>query len=308
MVLATVLIGVGLIVISVAASLIAMTQRKTAAARFARRFGLDVPEGFEPTIRAGLEARRTGSPIGVVIMVVIATVLLLLNPGLTLLATWWCLFGAYLLGATLGATTGILLAERRRDASVVRVARTTAVSVNDYVSPFQGVFSFVCVGISLLAFAADIWLSIAVSSHFLSIVSGIIAGLGVITLVVYQVVSHRLVSRGVIAGTRLELAWDDALRSYALTNLNSVVCLISLYSLVAYNTLLVNPAGITSNPLFTVFTGLLPIAATFGIIAVVALTSITHSRQHFLRRLWPELAAKVDSNVAGTYTSVMGGR
>jgi hypothetical protein len=308
MVVATLLIAAALIVISVTASLIAISQRKTAAQRFSRRFGLDVPDGFEPTIRAGLEARRIGAPIGVVIGVVIATTLLLANPGLTLLATWWCLFGAYLLGATLGGTTAILLAERRRDASVVRVARTSALTVGDYVPPFQTVFSYICIGLAIVAFAGDVWLSIAVSPYFLSIVSGVVAAIGVVALICYLVISHRLVSRGAIAGTPLELAWDDALRSYALTNLSTVVCLIPLYSLVAYDALLVNPAGIDANPLFSVFTGLLPIAATFGIVAAVVVTTLTRSRQHFLRRLWPELAPKVDPNVSGTYTSVMGGR
>ena len=141
MFVATILLALALIVISVVASLIAWSQRKTAAARFGKRFGLDVPEGLEPSIRAGIEARRIGSPIGTAICVVIAAVLLLLNPGLNLLATWWCLFGAYLVGLTLGSTTAILIAEQRRDHGTVRVARPKAVSVNDYVSPFQSGFA-----------------------------------------------------------------------------------------------------------------------------------------------------------------------
>jgi hypothetical protein len=307
-VLATILLAAALIVISVVTSLIASSQRKTAAARFGKRFGLEVPAELEPTIRAGIEARRIGSPIGTAIGVTIATVLLLLGPGLNLLATWWCLFGSYLVGLTLGSTTAILIAEQRRDRGSVRVARPSAVSVKDYVSPLQTGFARFVVALAVLVFAADCWLAVSVSPHYLSLVSGILAALGVATLVTYEVIAHRLVSRGALAGTPLELAWDDGLRSYALTNLGSTVGLIPLYSLIAYDTLLLNTTGIASNAFFTVFVGFLPIAATVGILTFILLTTRIHARQHFLRRLWPQLAAKVDNNVAGTYTSVMGGR
>ena len=308
MFVATILLALALIVISVVASLIAWSQRKTAAARFGKRFGLDVPEGLEPSIRAGIEARRIGSPIGTAICVVIAAVLLLLNPGLNLLATWWCLFGAYLVGLTLGSTTAILIAEQRRDHGTVRVARPKAVSVNDYVSPFQSGFARFAVVLAVLVFAADCWLAASVSPNYLSLISGILAALGVATLIAYEVIAHRLISRGALAGTPLELAWDDGLRSYALSNLSGTVGLVPLYSLIAYDTLLLNTTGIESNAFFTVFVGLLPIAGTVGVLTLVLLMTRIHARQHFLRRLWPELAVKVDDNVAGTYTSVMGGR
>jgi hypothetical protein len=308
MVLATLLVAAALVIISVVASLIARSQRKTAAARFGQRFGLDVPEELERTILAGVEARRIGSPIGTAIGVTIATVLLLLNPGLNLLATWWCLFGAYLVGLTLGSTAAILIAEQRRDRGSVRVARPTAVTVNDYVSPLQTGFARFAVALAVLVFATDCWLALSVSPHYLSLVSGILAALGVATLVTYEIIAHRLVSRGALAGTPLELAWDDGLRSYALTNLSGTVGLIPLYSLLAYDTLLLNSAGIASNPFYTVFVGFLPIATTVAILTFILLTTRIHARQYFLRRLWPQLATKVDDNVAGTYTSVMGGR
>lgn len=308
MVLATILLAAALILISIIASLIAMSQRKTAAARFGKRFGLEVPDGLEPTIRAGLEARRIGSPIGTVITVTIAAVLLLLNPGLNLLAVWWCLFCAYLVGVTLGSTIAILIAEQRRDRGVVRIARPNAVTVKDYVSPFQSAFARFAVIVAVLAFGWDCWLAASVSPHYLSVVSGIIAALGLATLVAYEIIARRLVAKGALAGTPLELAWDDGLRSYALTNLNGTTALVPLYSLIAYDTLLLNTTGLVSNPFFAVFTGLFPIVATVGIFTVVVVMTRFHTRQYFLRRLWPALAAKVDDNVAGTYSSIMGGR
>jgi hypothetical protein len=308
MTLFTILIAVALFLISLVASLIARSQRKTAAVRFARRFGLEVPEGLEPTIRAGVEARRIGAPVGVAIGVAVATVLLLVNPGLNLLATYWCLFGAYLVGASLGSTTAILIAEQRRDSGTVRMARMNAVSTRDYVSPVQTWFVWFFVALAVVVFGADCWLTVSVSPHFLSVVSGVIAGLAVLTLAAYEIIAHRLVRRGAIAGTPLELAWDDGLRSYALTNLSATVGLIPLYSLIAYDTLLFNSTGIYSSPFFGVFTAFAPIAATVGILTLITVTTQTRTRQYFLRRLWPELATKVDVNVAGTYTSIMGGR
>jgi hypothetical protein len=247
MFIATILLALALIAISVIASLIAGAQRRTAAPRFGKRFGLEVPDGLEPSIRDGIEARRIGSPIGTAICVVIAAVLLLLNPDLNLLAIWWCLFGAYLVGLTRGSTAAILFAEQRRDRGTVRVARSKAVSVNDYVSPFQTGFARFAVVLAVLVFAADCWLAASVSPNYLSLVSGILAALGIATLIAYEVIAHRLTSKGALAGT-------------------------------------------------------------VGVLTLVLLMTRIHSRQHVLRRLWPELAVKVDNNVAGTYTSVMGGR
>jgi hypothetical protein len=308
MFLPTILIAVGLVVISLVASFVALSGRRTAVARFARLFGLDVPDDLESTIRAGILARRIGAPIGNAITVAITTVLLLGTQGISLLATWWCLFGAYLVGTSLGATTAILIAEQRRDRTIIRVARTTAVSVSDYVSPVQTVFVRSFVALAVLVFAVDCWLAVSVSPRYLSVVSGIIAGLALVTLIVYEVVSRRLISRGASAGTPLELAWDDGLRSYALTNLSGTVGLLPLYSLIAYDTLLLNTTGISSSSVFSVFTGLLPITATFGIFALIVIMTRTRSRQHFLRRLWPELTPVVDVGANGTYTSIMGGR
>jgi hypothetical protein len=130
-------------------------------------------------------------------------------------------------------------------------------------------------------------------------------------LVAYEVISHRLVTKGALAGSTLELAWDDALRSYALSNLNMMVALVPLYSLIGYDTVWVNgPLShierIISQPAFNVYGGLLPIGGAVLVLCLVALITRVRYRQYFLRRLWPSLATKVDDNVAGAYTSMMG--
>lgn len=296
MTLATILLGVALIAITVISSLVGRARRQTAVTRFSRRFGLDVPPGMEDTIRASVQARGLGAPIGTALGVTLATVLLLLFPGFPLLATWWTLFGGYLVGATVGATIAIFIAEGRRERGVVRVARPTAVTVGDYVPPFQSLFGILCVVTAVVAFAGDCWLAVSDTSGYLSTVSGILAGVSVVTLVAYLVVAHRVVGRGALAGTSLELAWDDALRSFALVNFNGLVALIALYSLVAYNSLVATATRhMLAEPVYGVWVGVLPIAASFAIFALVALMSSISSRQHFLRRLWPVLAEKVAS-------------
>ncbi|MEP6843326.1 MAG: hypothetical protein ABJA11_07380, partial [Pseudolysinimonas sp.] len=228
-------------------------------------------------------------------------------PGLELLAIWWCLVGSYLLGAGLGSTVAIFVTEGKRESGVVRVARTRAVTVGDYVSPYQSAFVWFCLVLVLVAFAGDFWLAAAVSPAYLSIVSGVLAGLSVITLIVYQVVAHRAVTRGALAGTPLELAWDDALRSYALVNLSGMVGVIALYSLVAYDTLtLVATPQIASQTIYGAYVGLLPIAATVGIFTFIVVITSIHSRQHFLRRLWPELAPAADPHRSEVPTDLMG--
>lgn len=309
MTLATLLIAAGLALISIVSAVIARSQGKTAVTRFSRRFGLDVPPGMDETIRAGVQARRIGAPIGAVLGIAVATVLLLVFPGLQLLAIWWCLFGSYLLGAGLGSTIAIFVTEGRRESGVVRVARTRAVTVGDYVSPYQSAFVWFCVVIVLVAFAGDLWLAATVSPAYLSIVSGVLAGLSVITLIVYQIIARRAVARGALAGTPLELAWDDALRSYALVNLSGMVGIIALYSLIAYDTLtVVATPHMASQTIYGVYVGLLPIAATVGVLTLIVVMTSIHSRQHFLRRLWPELAPAVDPHRSDVPTDLMGSR
>jgi hypothetical protein len=309
MILYTILIAIGLILIMAIAWLVGRSQQKNAVQRFSRKFGLELPEGMEPVIRVGVMARHTGALVGTIITEVVAVIVLLVFPGFQLLATWWALFAAYLVGAGIGSALAILLAERKREQGVVRVARSSAVVVKDYVSPYQSVLARFSVLVAILAFAGDVWLTISNSRDFLSIVSGVLVGLSLLTLVVYEFVSRRLVSKGALAGTTLELAWDDALRAYAVSNLCMMVALIALYSLIGYDTLLVqdNPnSHAYGEPLFSVYTGLFPIAATVAILTLVTLSTRVRSRQHFLRRLWPAFATHVDNNVGGAYTSMMG--
>ena len=294
MTLATLLLAGALILISVVTAVIARSQATTAVERFGRRFGLEVAPGMEQTIRATVQARRVGAPIGTVVGVTVATVLLLVFPGLQLLATWWCLFASYLLGSGVGATVAIFIAEGRRERGAVRVARTSAVTVADYVPPLQSGFGWACLGAAVLAFAGDVWLAVVDDAGYLSIVSGVLVVLAVGTLIADRIVARRTVARGALAGTPLELAWDDGLRSYALVNFNGLVALIPLYSLVAYNTLVATATKhMLPEPAYGVYVGLLPIAASVAIIAFVAIMSSINSRQHFLRRLWPSFAAQV---------------
>jgi len=313
MTLVTLLLAAALAVISIIAAVVARSQAKTAVTRFSRRFGLDVPPGMEGHIRAVVQARRIGATTGTLVAVSIATVFLLLFPGFQLLATWWCLFGSYLLGAGLGATVAIFISEGKRERGVMRVARSTAVTVADYVPPFQSFFGRFCVVVAVLALVGDCWLTVEDSAGYLSIVSGVLVVLSVITLIVYEVVSHRATGRGASAGTPLELAWDDALRSYALVNLSGLVALMALYSLVAYNALVSTSTGpMQPEAAYGIYVGLLPIAASVGIFALVAIMSSMSSRQHFLRRLWPGFANTTGrEDVAAQSTTppdIMGGR
>ena len=87
----------------------------------------------------------------------------------------------------------------------------------------------------------------------------------------YLVVANRVVERGAIAGTPLELACDDALRSFALVNFNGQVALSALYSLVAYNSLVATATRhMRAEPVNGVYVGVLPIAASFAIFALGA--------------------------------------
>jgi hypothetical protein len=311
MVLFTILIAIGLVLIMAIAWLVGRSQQKNAVQRFSRKFGLEVPEGMEPAIRAGVMARHTGALVGTIITEVVAVVVLLIFPGFQLLSTWWCLFASYLVGAGVGSAVAILIAEQRREQGVIRVARSSAVDVDDYVPPLQSWFARISVVLGILAFAGDIWLTVGVSAAYLSLVSGVLVGLAIVMLVVYETVSRRFVAKGVLAGSTLELAWDDGLRAYALSNLNMMVALIPLYSLIGYDTLWVNGPyshieKLVNQPALGVYGGLLPIGAAVLIFCLVAIITRIRSRQYFLRRLWPALATRVDDNVSGAYTSMMG--
>jgi hypothetical protein len=307
MTLPIVLIALGLIAISFIGDAVSASWGKSAATRFSRRFGLEVPAGMEGAIRASVRARRIGAPIGTTVAVTIAAVVLLILPGFQLLAIWWCLFGSYLLGAGVGSTIGILVTESRRERGIVRVARTTTVKISDYVATLQTVFMWFCVGLAIVLFAGDLWLTTTNSPEYLSIVSGVLIGVSAVALVVYQVIARRSVSRGALAGTPLELAWDDALRSYALVNLSSMVALIALYSLVAYDTIaIIATPKVADQTIFGVYVGLIPISATVAIFTLIAITTSVHTRQYFLRRLWPEFAPAVEQRESAIPTELMG--
>ena len=296
MILVTILMAIALLLVSAVESFVTYRQYKSgrAPARFARHYGLSLPDGFEATLRRNVNYQALCSFIGTAVCLAIATSLVLIAATQSWIATFWCVLGGYIVGASIGRVVGTLIAESHRERGIVRVGRLRAVRTADYIPSFRIWSARVVTVLAVAAFIVDCIIGASTPELF-SIPSGVFAVLAVLTLVFFEFTSRRIVSRGALAGSPLELAWDDAFRSIALAQLVWTPLVLGLYSFVAYDTLAYSAKPLVGNPAIAFWVDILPLLCVAILAVWIIATSYPRARQYYLRRLWPELAAADNS-------------
>jgi hypothetical protein len=183
--------------------------------------------------------------------------------------------------------------ESRRQRGDVRFARLRAVTLSDYRAPLERWLPRIVVVLALAAFAARVILTpgtFGISAAFLYLY----AALTVVSLVICEVASRALVRRGQPAGSALELAWDDALRSRALTSIAVSPFYLGSYLNIA--AIALYPSSGSAAAALGVQIEALVVIAGSVLMLVSALRSYSaKGQQRYLRRLWPEFTAPAAS-------------
>jgi hypothetical protein len=212
----------------------------------------------------------------------------------------WALIagGGALAGVAAGAAwAGAREAGRQTVPDGPRLARSTASTASDYVAPLELWAGRAAALAPALALAFGLGLATAVDTVApadlvnVGTVLAVVVGLG--ALAMGEVIARRLLELPQSAGSTLELAWSDALRSRVLRDVVTAPLVIGLLGTLA---LLTAASGGVHDPLIA--NGLIGLVG-LGIIgvAVIALVSAgARPQRHFRRRLWPRAGADYPSS------------
>ena len=188
------------------------------------------------------------------------------------------------IGISSAVVTGVR--EDARQRSQVRFARLRSVTIGDYRSWAERWAPRVVVVLSLAVFAFRVVASpggAGSTPAFLFVYAGAI----IVSLAIYEVTSRTLVRRGQPAGSALELAWDDALRSRALNAIAIAPMYLAAYFNIASIAFYPNSRG-PAAVLAVDISALTEILFAAGLLVWIIGTSSRKPQQRYLRRLWPE--------------------
>jgi len=206
----------------------------------------------------------------------------------------WLIFGGITIGFAAGAIVNALILTSVLPAGD-RYARSGAVEVSDYLAPIDLVGARIAVAVGLVALVAWFVLvgSGVVTPDALISVGVVVIALAVVSLGVFELATRRIIERGQPVASPTELAWDDALRAMSMRSIAGAPLSLGVWGALALSIDLAeltyaDPSAGTGAFIVVVAAGILVFV---GIFAAAVVSIATKPQQHYLRRLWPEVAA-----------------
>jgi len=254
------------------------------AYRYSVDIHVNLPVRLEPAVSTRFIAQGRGASIGGLIFLVAAVLAMLggLYAGDGPAAALWLVFGAVLVGSLAGGTVAAFTGATTFASDRPRVARSRAVSVSDYLPPWERLGAWVSV---VAAVVVAVVMSVVGAGAAVFPVA-LFAGLGAVTLVMFEIASDRIVDRSQPAGSTADLVWDDAMRSSILRDLVSGPLALGVFSLVLGIVQIVGlSAGMTAAAMTDINGALL---SALGL-AVTLYSRTGRAQRYFISRLWPDL-------------------
>jgi len=209
-------------------------------------------------------------------------------------ADLWVVFGGIVIGVSAGAIVNALTLKSVLPAGE-RFARSTAVRIDDYLSPIDLVGSRIAAGIGAVALVA--WILVTATGLIapdpVVTVGVVVTALSVISLFAFELAIRSILDRGQPVASPAELAWDDALRGMSMRSIASAPMCLGIWGALA---VCIDLAQVpAADPAVGGAASVIAIGAGVVIfvgIVIAAIASIaTKPQQQYLRRLWPEVAA-----------------
>ena len=266
--------------------------QEKALLRFQNNVGVDLPQRLAERLRRRMLINRRSSLIGGMAGILVSALIVdsRAPSSPNTLDTFILIAGAFA-GPTLAISIAALLTASKDSDDHVRYARSHAVGLSDYVPPLE---RWVARGLTLLAIAflaawsISSWLRPAASDTQAFINGALFTLIAAGTLLICEIAGRRIVAMGIRAGSPEKLVWEDAIRSLTVRDLAGAPALVGLYAIMwTAPALLSEGAGAA----VVNSTGLM---VSFGVIVVAIISMVFKPERHFLRRLWPELAAEAD--------------
>lgn len=271
--------------------------RRKAVDRLAKRIDLAVPTAPVEAERVGLRlaTRERFIAIGGGIGLVAAILAALFLPGFDL--NNFALLGIFLLslaGIGVGAGASALRTTRELPNDVPRIARLTSPTMRDYIMGFELTGAIVTVIVGGLITLVTVPLAVAFGGLSTPdvVLPVVVAVLAVASLIAAILLARTIVEKGQRAGSVLELAWDDAIRSTALRDLITVPLALGFASTLVPLVTIVSDIRLaspyTGDDEMIAVAALIAIGAICFVGMILAIVSIAVApHRHYRRRLWP---------------------
>lgn len=286
---------------ALSALLFMLTFRPQSAASMANRLersiGLAIPNILRVDLSRRLVRRRRISLAGTVLATWAVLPLVWGMGGVDASGSPTSVFlivGASFAGGSIGAAIGSLQWPVQRDGNAIRYARVGAVSLRDYIPPFERRGTWVMAALAVFLFLGSVIMNVAgVASIALlppATALSVLAAATVVSLGFFEIVGRRIVGRAQPTGSELELVWDDALRSLDVRDLASAPMMLGIYAALVTGTDLVTALQSSRSSSFdfinSTFAGMLALIIIIVVLGVFWIAS--RPERYFLKRLWPQ--------------------
>ena len=273
----------------------------------ARTVGLALPAGPLDSLEANFAGRSRASATGALIGAVLVVAALVTGviptqdpPSLGGAAEIWLLVGGWYVGMGVGAAVRAL-SVRTPVPVGERFARPGAVDLRDYLAPIDliGGRLAVTAGIIVLTLATVV----AVNGQGVSPVSvifsvgGIVVLLSIASLIVFEIAARRILDRAQPAASPEALAWDDAIRAMTVREIVTAPLSLGVWGSLAIGILLSD--GFSEGnawPVGLIVVSVLVLIIALGILVAAVYSIASKPQQHYLRRLWPDVAAQAEAH------------
>jgi len=273
----------------------------------ARTVGLALPADtafLERNFASRSRASSTGALLGTVLVVaaIVSGVIPTQDPpNLGGVAETWLVIGGFYVGMGLGAAIRALTA-RTPAPTGERFARSGAVDIRDYLAPVDRIGSRIAVAAGVLVLVIAAVVSIGAfgmtSANPVFTVGGLVVLLGVASLVVSEVAARRILDRAQPAASPEALAWDDAIRAATVREIVTAPMSLGVWGALAIGITLTDSFSVGNQwPVGLIVVNILVAVIAVGIVAAAAYSIASRPQQHYLRRLWPDVAAASSSAV-----------
>jgi len=268
----------------------------------ARSVGLALPAEPSPALEADFAGRTRASLIGSLLGTVLAVLGLVSGviptddpPALGGVAETWLVLGGFYVGMGVGAAVRALTV-RTPVPSGERFARAGAVDIRDYLAPIDRIGSRVAVGAGVVVLVVAATVSITAFGMTPVnpglIVGGIVVLLGVVSLVVSEVATRRILERSQPAASPEALAWADATRAITVREIVTAPMSLGVWGALAIGITLTDSFSVGNQwPAGLILVNVLVLVIAAGIVAAAIYSIASRAQQHYLRRLWPDVAA-----------------
>ncbi|MGV8880833.1 MAG: hypothetical protein ACOH19_01655 [Rhodoglobus sp.] len=267
-------------------------SRERSIERLGRSVGLAVPESLKTQLAARNATRARSASVGVLIGTAVIILAILLgivptSPAPESTGDLWMLVGGSIAGLAIGAAVAAL-----RTKPVVpegeRFARSGAVTLEDYLAPVDLVGARVAAVLSVIVsvIAGVLLATGAIVMTPALIVAGLVVALGLAGLVMFEIVGRRILDHALPVGSPAELAWNDALRARSMRDVVTVPLCLGMWGSLAVL------LAIAYTEPFTIVASVAAVVVFASLLAAAFVSIASRPQQHFLRRLWPDVAAQ----------------